>query len=457
MKLIISFIIFAALACGQGINTSVAGGTAFSQVGVSSGTNALDGAGDTVVFRWQQPAAKTLSKVLFRVTAITGTVGANDLVTELLYTIDGSAIATVTYTDASDIVNLTGHPFANGDAVRFGAATTLPAGLTANTTYYVCSAATNSFQVDDSAGCGSVVTDFSGSSGAQTVRHLLQETNTVTAAPTGAQNVEITGFSTALTAGESYAVSIRHVNTGSSTVTVGAVSVASGSLPWVSFPAQYSATSMGSVLALTTATTLRSFRLEFSDGSFLGSITNGANTSENVYGTAVAGARITAPPSKMSVIGICAALQIVGVPASAYEFKLYTGANASESLVASTASFTRRAIPTASATTGPTCALFSSAVDLTASTVYRAVVAPVSSGDSSSNRVSLFYSVIPDSSADKLLWGSRQKATCTVPCSAGGWTYEDKHIPYISLLLSDGSEYTDPAAAASGGSYVFVQ
>ena len=59
----------------------------------------------------------------------------------------GSASNTVTFTQATSLVNLTAHNLINGQAVYFTTTGTLPTPLSASTTYYVVNASTNSFQV----------------------------------------------------------------------------------------------------------------------------------------------------------------------------------------------------------------------------------------------------------------------------------------------------------------------
>lgn len=55
--------------------------------------------------------------------------------------------STVTFTNATEKVNLTGHGFQNGDKVIFNTTGTLPAGLAVDTVYYVIAKATNDFQL----------------------------------------------------------------------------------------------------------------------------------------------------------------------------------------------------------------------------------------------------------------------------------------------------------------------
>lgn len=55
--------------------------------------------------------------------------------------------STVTFTNATEKVNLTGHGFLDGDAVIFNTTGTLPAELAVGTVYYVIAKATNDFQL----------------------------------------------------------------------------------------------------------------------------------------------------------------------------------------------------------------------------------------------------------------------------------------------------------------------
>lgn len=60
-------------------------------------------------------------------------------------------VGAVTFTDAGDLVTLNGHKLANGSAVTFGTITTTT-GISINTTYYVISATTNTFQLSATVG-----------------------------------------------------------------------------------------------------------------------------------------------------------------------------------------------------------------------------------------------------------------------------------------------------------------
>jgi len=55
--------------------------------------------------------------------------------------------STVTFTNATEKVNLTGHGFLDGDKIMFDTTGTLPTGLVADTPYYVIAKATNDFQL----------------------------------------------------------------------------------------------------------------------------------------------------------------------------------------------------------------------------------------------------------------------------------------------------------------------
>ena len=68
--------------------------------------------------------------------------------------------STVTFTHATNKVNLTGHSFVNGDIVQFTTTDTLPAELSASTSYYVVNKATNDFEVSLTSGGAAIdITD----------------------------------------------------------------------------------------------------------------------------------------------------------------------------------------------------------------------------------------------------------------------------------------------------------
>lgn len=84
---------------------------------------------------------------------------------------------TTTFTNATNLVNDTAHPYSNGDPVTFNPATgtdSLPTGLTAQTKYYVVNANVNDYQVSLTVG-GSAVTFSDDGSGTLYSYALLKE------------------------------------------------------------------------------------------------------------------------------------------------------------------------------------------------------------------------------------------------------------------------------------------
>ena len=78
--------------------------------------------------------------------------------------------ATITMTIATPgVITWTGHLLVNGDVVVFTTTGALPTGLTAGVSYYVVSAATNTFQVSATKGGSSIATSGS-QSGVHTAR-----------------------------------------------------------------------------------------------------------------------------------------------------------------------------------------------------------------------------------------------------------------------------------------------
>ena len=77
--------------------------------------------------------------------------------------------ATTDVNTATEVITVTAHGFVAGDAVVFSSTTTVPAGLTAGTTYYVISPTTNTLQVSATYG-GSAVNITSTGTGTHTIK-----------------------------------------------------------------------------------------------------------------------------------------------------------------------------------------------------------------------------------------------------------------------------------------------
>jgi len=151
--------------------------------GTTNGANAvLNDANDAYGVVFMSPTATSVSSMTVYVAAV-GTANVDSLRVEVREMMGTFPSATVTYTDASDVVNLSNNALSNGDTVRFVAVTSLPAGVSANTDYFVCNATTSTFQIDDDAGCASIVTDFSGSSGTQYVSKIIASSTTFSPSP----------------------------------------------------------------------------------------------------------------------------------------------------------------------------------------------------------------------------------------------------------------------------------
>jgi hypothetical protein len=439
MRLILSLLLVAASAWGQGYFRSPWQPTNILTNDTSGSTFNLDAITDWFGFRFTQSSTKTLNKIRVNASAVTGSLNAGDLHAEVVKVVPSWVpTATVTYTDASDIVNYTAHPFVNGDTVRFtaasGLATDVPDGIDINTTYYVCNKNTNDFQIDDSAGCGSVVTDFSGSTGTQAVRNTLAVSTTVTSVPTGAAVVEFTGFSQSLTINNTYVILFYNKN---GTPGSNYVQYKAWGMPQTACGGYFGTISSTSGLTTTAAQKVcgTGVVLEYSDGSVYGSMVT-SSTTQSVYDTAAAGARYSAFPVALNIIGACAELATAGTTATQYEY-----------LAGTSPSFSRNTI---FGNNNQTCMFFSTAVAVPANTPFRLIVAASTAGDTSGNRVNLWYYGIPDTANDKALaWNGTHKATCTLPCNAGGWTYTTTHVALVSPILQDGSEASAAAGARS--------
>lgn len=418
-------------------------------------TSTLNSAGDWLWLFWVPAASKTLSKFMFRVSSVTGTLGANDIRVELLAVPWPTAFfSSVTYSDAADTITVAGGtgPLANGQTVMFSNTSgdaSLPAGISASTVYYICNKSGTTIQIDDDSGCASVVTDFSGASGTSILRRLLQASTTVTTTPTGAAWVEVTGFSTALSGGTPYALLIRNMNAVDPALNyfvvmqpyapaVGAsLPSATVALGWVS-----SATYGGD--ASQSGGHSGGYRLEYSDASFEGLPLESVALSDHAAGTTIVGSRYVIPAGIAPRVK-CIALAVAtdGTPAADLVVKLYTGADGSESLAGTSEAMGQNYVSSSTATNGR-MACFSSAVALSANSVVRVMAS--SEGSTGTNSYVFSKVSIQDSAGSKaLVFGGAKYCTY----NGSSWTYTDTAFIPVAFILDPVQPYTAGAGTAA--------
>lgn len=383
---------------------------------------------------------------------------------EIVKVYDPSGVLTVTYDDSGDLVNRTAHPFVAGSKVRFSGATLLPGGINIAgpwATFYVCSTAlaANAFAIGTgySAGdCTGRVTDFSGSSGTQAVREFVVSADSTVNVADGWNTFTFTGAPT-LTAGETYAVWMRNASGTPASSTfqhryisnfgsaLGTLSGTNGSPSWV----QALSTTTGATWA---AGGMALIRIVYSDGTYTGipfsgvASGTGVATGERVYGTLEIGNRYVAPISGLKIRGAYACIVKNGSPTANLRFRLYTGANASESLTATTGAIDQRQV-----TSSASCIdrYFSSTYTVTAGSPFRIVLSPTNTADTSGNSYSPYIWTFQNDSNSRALIPGYEAIN-----SNGTWSYTNTNYVMVGVIL----DHTDPfpAASSGGGSFAIL-
>lgn len=278
----------------------------------------------------------------------------------------------------------------------------------------------------------------------------IEARSTVTTVPTGAGWVEVTGFTTALTAGTQYFVVVWNSDASATanTFTIRGVSGApvaftmgttTSTLGWnkrhdpntgtyANFVAQW----MG-------------MRLEYSDGSFDGMpFSNAAatGTTDSVFSTNELGIKFTSPAGTLRVRGVGIFLNKSGTPTGNPRFNMYNDT----SLVATTQDL-QTGIPSANAT----ISYFSSTVSLTPNTVYRITLAESTQSDTSINHYGSYTLTIDNDVNSFALMpfsGTAQKTYW----NGTSWTDTQTELIPMWLILDTDGEITAAAAPV-----IFVQ
>lgn len=418
--------------------------------------------------QFMRPTAGTLNTVNIWTYTVTGTVGTSDVRVEVLAHIGGTA-KTVTYDDPNDKVLLTAAStyLSNGDKIAFQAATTLPVGIpTKVSEFYVCNVTTTDFQIDDDSGCGSVVTDFSGSSGTQNVRKILGSTSTISASPTTNSWIRATGLSVSIQAGVPYWLTYitsgsgtwnarysgyYHANTYAGMQQIMPAYVTGGGAIFGSMIGSSSSGSTANLFGL---------RLDFSDSSYLGwpfqSIATGSGATGGACEDQEVGTRYVLPSDatyRISGVALCH----FGPHASVtygMRLRLYTGADGAETLAGTSQTYPMQWFET-SGTYVPCTVGYFTTVEVAGGTPVRVMLGEATdSGDTCSTaswRVSEW--AFENAAASKaLIYGGRASHAKK---DGSSWTYTDtKLIPFAIIL--DGSDQF-ATSATGGGSYAIAQ
>lgn len=393
-----------------------------------------------------------------------GTANVNLLTAEVFQMLGPQIGSSVTYTDASDLVNLANNPLVDGDRVKFVGATSLPAGLSADTVYYVCSATSTTFQIDDDSGCGSVVTDFSSSSGTQTVARWIASSTTFTPSPaTSTSWLTFSTFSShTLVSGRRYAVLMRNIEAIPGTDSI-RVDYNAGEAPSMG---AYWVNGVNSGLTSTAATRglasnafgLYTGYVTLSNGEKHGNpiYSISADPNARIHGTREIGAKFTTPANlKYNVAGV--GLQIRGASGSTFprvvELKLYSVGVGTDTLLGSCDA----SMIVGNSSTSIRCQL-SSTVTLSASSAYRLVGAASGSpaGDSSNFLLLSGFLFRAGETWDNPL--SVALTYCAATCtSTANWTDSTTQTAAFALFLDQTTPYASQSSGSAGGAYVVAQ
>lgn len=408
------------------------------------------------------PSATSVSGASFYSTA-RATANVDALTANVIEVFGNTIGGVVTYTDVSDLVNLTNHNLANGDKVHFSTATTLPTGLVLNADYYVCNATTTTFQVDDSAGCGSIVTDFSGSSGTQYVSKIVATSTTFTPSPvTSATWIDFSSFSAhTLVAGRKYAV--QFLNTegapGTDTVTIAYLSSEAPSLNPVI---------QGSIVGSVASTTAQAVGtnvsgratgyVELASGLKIGNTVYNNESSSNmrINGTRRAGVKFTTP-SNVSYNVQKLGVQIRNTLATTttpktLTMELYSIGSSTDTLVDSCD--VSLLAGTTNNINAQWCYLGTARALNTGSSYRLVAFATGSAGDSSNYIVMPSFTYRSSETTDIPL--SIQATYCASSCTTtANWTNEAAKTSSLILGLDSTTPYAP--ISANGGSFVVAQ
>lgn len=392
-----------------------------------------------------------------------------DALTANVYEMSTASLGiTVTYTDASDLVNATAHNFQNGDTLRFNATTTLPAGILINTTYYVCNRTDTTIQIDDDSGCGSIVTDFSGSAGTQLAAKLVSSSTTFSPSPvTAATWVDFSSFSAhTLVAGRRYAAMLNNTEAVPATDSI-TMAYMDKEAPTLVSQVQGSvsgglivsvASAQGFALAVSSRST---GYVELASGVKIGNsvITNESSSNMRINGTRRVGSRFTVP-SNISYNVNRLGFQTRGSSNTSTQPKtltleLYSIGAGTDTLVDSCDISLSVAASAMSPVAG--WCYRSSSSGLTPGGHYRLVATAGSgAGDASNYIIGNSFLFRSGQTVDIPL--SIQATYCAATCTTtANWTDETAKTSSLLIGLDDTTPYAPVSGGVGGGSFVVAQ
>lgn len=406
----------------------------------------FDSAHDLYLLYLVPRSSVTLNAVRVQMTARTGTA---DVVVDLVegYSINWAKIIASIDTTA-DTVTINGHGYTNGDRLAIvnsaGSDANL-AGMSQYTLYYVCSATTNTFKLDDNADCASNV-DLTGAlTGSQYVRKVL-ERQTYSGTPTVPLWLDLTtSFTTALTEGTNYYIVIQN---GNSTPGSNNFAIRSSSpLP--------SEVITGSAMSNTAGATMNpasagvgGWRVAFSGGAYWG-VPVGPQTTRDIYGTSNwVGSQLQTPAgmkTRIKGIGACRLFRSSS-PTEGLRVSMYTG-QTSPSLVT-----TSGTIPDSHFSTNATCVqfLFSSVQEINPETWLTFMFRQGADGGTSTNKYTIASYDIDNTTESKALLRNQRYASY----NGSTWTFDDTEFIPIFLIL-DTTPFASSGTGGGASAYVW--
>lgn len=434
-------------------------------------TQAMNSAANWFFVKWVPPSNGTLNKVQWTAVSVNGSPTSR---VELLRMQAVAVMTTVTVDTSLDKLTLSNPAFPNGDRVAFTTSTgnaNLPAPLTDTTLYYVCNVTSSDFQISTASDCSSIVDITSAGTGTIQVRWVVDVSTTTTAAVANGI-VENTSFTASVSAGVHYVFLFRnshatpasnnwtfryYITTGPAEATVmGNLSIARASPSWTSLTATTSGTTAGTP-------GWYGMRVEMSGSVFYGiPLTNSVTTTNIASGDRVqdkveVGTRYVVPANanyRFKGIGTCLTRQ--GSPTADVQLRVYTGANGSETLAATSASQSR--ILYGSGNSACSYFYFSSVVQLSANTVFRVMISPTVTGDTTTNYFSMgIYTIANDANSRTLIMNGAQYAkNADNSVGAGSWSYDNTKFIAFQFLFDD-TPFSAPAGGSGGaGNYTFI-
>lgn len=258
----------------------------------------------------------------------------------------------------------------------------------------------------------------------------------------------ITGYTTSLTAGTTYWIVARNMNStpASNYFTIGrrALSVSGYGLSINSNTGTQggwmSASTTDSGANWSRSTNTMAAVIVFSDGTREGFPIVGAGTSCQVYSSRECGLHIRTGSTGLRVTGASAMVSRTGTPTGSARFRLYEGTGNTRTLVATSQSTTN------TGTVGHTQMWFTSTVILKAWTWYTLVLSETTQSDTSTNRFNMGGYALRSEHASLFhsMLGAATKYSSTTD-GGSTWTDTNDEISYVAFLLDTFLPYLTPS------------